>query len=232
MLFFTKTVSMRFMKRNIFVVIYSCLFINLWAFSFCKEDIPLISVEGNIALTKLDNYFLYGYYAKEKNPNIDFLWQCHNQKILGFHVIKSRSSVSEMLKKGFEIAPIDLTESDFEDIWEERIKLPMESLSTLSKKTYNYKLLYGQVDDFRRHNRSYWIDLQLQNQIELSLYIPVGYFSLFNFRQKNFKRGDFIYVLGLIEYWKKGFTIQIIHPNQMIVVKEEKVQRAITMRKD
>ncbi len=210
-------------------IFWGFLYFSLSAFSQCDENVSLTSLDGNIAFTPKDTYFLYGYYAKEENPDIDFSWLCKDKKILNFNVIESRDSVKNMLEKGFEIAPIDLSESDFEKIWKSRIVLPIETLSTAYKETYHYKILYGKVERYHRYNRSYRIDLSLENETKLFLYIPIAYFDLFDFKKKNFKKGEFIYISGVVEYWRQGFTIQVSHPNQMVVKKDLKIQRAIDM---
>ncbi len=136
-----------------------------------------------------------------------------------------------MLNLGFEIAPIALKEADFYAFWQARIKLPIAPLSSTTPDAYQYRLIYGKVKKRHRYRNSYQIDILVDDKAELTLFIPSTAFSYFDFRKKNIEEGTLIYAAALLESWRSGYIMQITHPNQIIILKDGYIKRAIPIKK-
>lgn len=197
--------------------IFICIFLYFWPYislANCYQDDIIISLNGNIVVAEKNQYFLYGYHGIAPQPRLDFLWQCSDNEILGFPVIKSQNTLEDMLVKGFEIAPIDLSETEAKSLWENRLALPLKPFIA-PQDIYQYRLIAGKVKALRKNSRSFWIDMELGNGVPLSLYIPKAYFESFDFKTLKLKKGEVIHAVGLVEKWQLGFVVQVVHPQQI-----------------
>ncbi len=224
------------MKKHPYLWSYGYLLglaLSFNAFAQCNDMniTARASVHGSIISTMNNHYFLYGYYKNPPRSHVEIPWRCRHQEILGLPAVQSSKTMAVMLSLGFEIAPIELNENDFYAFWQTRIKLPIPPLSSTTPAIYQYRLIYGKVEKFQRYRRSYQIHILLDNKTELTLFIPSTAFSYFDFRKKNIKEGTLIYAAALLESWRSGYIMQITHSNQIIILQDGHIKRAIPQKK-
>ncbi|MFV0322217.1 MAG: hypothetical protein ACK5LE_07555 [Alphaproteobacteria bacterium] len=183
-----------------------------------------VIIDKNIVTTQNDEYYLYGYYINNEIRLNNFSYDDIAMPSIPMQAIKAQVHPQQMFAYGFEITAKDLNEKDFETYWNARLKLPIFTTDDAKKHLYEYRVIKGDLAEYKKSSFAYSLYLKTNNEIKLRIYIPKNVYATFKFKNLRPYIGKEIYAIAQIEKWD-DIVMQIHHPNQIIYKEDNTIFR-------